>query len=37
MIEETYNQATTNLAFYSNETSEDYLSKIYNWLSIIVI
>ena len=32
-----YNQATTNLAFHSNETSKDKLSIIYNWLSIIVI
>ena len=33
----TYNQATTKLAFHSNETSKDKLSIIYNWLSFIVI
>ena len=27
-----YNQATTKLAFHSNETSNDKLSNIYNWL-----
>ena len=33
-----YNQATTKLAFHSHETaSKDNLSKIWNWLSIIVI
>ena len=32
-----YNQATTKLAFHSNETSKDKLSIIWNWLSIIVI
>ena len=31
------NQATTKLAFHSNEASKDKLSIIYNWLSIIVI
>ena len=30
-----YNQATTKLAFHSNETSKDKLSK--NWLSVIFI
>ena len=32
-----YNQATTKLAFHSNETSKDKLPIIYNRLSIIVI
>ena len=32
-----YNKGTTKLAFHSNETSEDKLSIIYNWPSIIVI
>ena len=32
-----YNQATTKLAFHSNESSKDKLSIIWNWLSIIVI
>ena len=32
-----YNQATTNLAFQSNETSKDVLSIMLNWLLIIVI
>ena len=32
-----YNQATTKLAFHSNETSKDKLSIIKNWLSFIVI
>ena len=31
-----YNQATTKLAFHSNETSKDKLSIIYNLPSIIV-
>ena len=33
----TYNQATTNLAFHSNETSKDKLSIIKHCPSIIVI
>ena len=32
-----YNQATTKLAFFFNETSKDELSIIYNLLSIFVI
>ena len=32
-----YNQATTNLAFHSIETSKDKLSIIWNWRTIIVI
>ena len=32
-----YNHATSNLAIYSNETSQDKLSEASNRLSIIVI
>ena len=34
-IKISYNQATTNLAFYSNENLKISCQKYYNWLSIV--